>query len=191
MNENLEKLGIHAMGMSLHWIILLGIVFISFILYIYITQTSKEKHHFLTIPIFRFFFPKPPLPKHPKAKHCLNEETLHSLLEKLEKFEKSEKYLKKELNVIWMANFLQTNTKYVSEIIRIHSGKKFNHYINGLRIQYITQKLQEEPQFREYKISYLAEKSGFSSSQVFTIAFKKENQITPSQFIESLKNRTD
>ncbi|KPE52851.1 AraC family transcriptional regulator [Chryseobacterium indologenes] len=38
------------------------------------------------------------------------------------------------------------------------------------------------------KISYLAEKSGFSTREVFTVTFKKETGISPSHFIKELKN---
>jgi len=48
--------------------------------------------------------------------------------------------------------------------------------------------LYEEPKHREYKISYLAELCGFSSREVFTTIFKKETGISPSYFIDHLKN---
>lgn len=38
-----------------------------------------------------------------------------------------------------------------------------------------------------YKLSYLAEMSGFTSHSKFTMAFKNAMGITPSQFIEELK----
>ncbi|MDQ0065761.1 hypothetical protein [Chryseobacterium lathyri] len=64
------------------------------------------------------------------------EDTVKSLLEKLEKFEASEKYLRKDASLTWLANNLNTNTKYLSEIIKIEKGKNFSNYINGLRINF-------------------------------------------------------
>jgi AraC-like DNA-binding protein len=115
------------------------------------------------------------------------DETTKVLLHKLEKFEMSEKFLRKEINTSWLANHLNTNPKYLSETINIYKGKNFTTYINGLRIDYIVRKLYNNPKYREYKISYLAEECGFASSQVFVIAFKKINEVTPSYFIQSLK----
>jgi len=88
---------------------------------------------------------------------------------------------------VYLANLLNTNTKYLTEIIRQHTGKNFNNYINGLRIQYITEKLYHDPKYREYKISYLAEESGFSSREIFAVTFKKETGVSPSYFIAKLQ----
>ncbi|NHQ67331.1 helix-turn-helix transcriptional regulator, partial [Elizabethkingia miricola] len=46
--------------------------------------------------------------------------------------------------------------------------------------------LYNNPLYREYKISYLAEECGYSSHQVFITAFRKETGMTPSYFIKQL-----
>lgn len=115
------------------------------------------------------------------------DDTTKVLLIKLEKFEASNNFLKKNINRTWMANKLNTNTRYLSETIKTQRNKTFTNYINGLRINYITHQLVEDPLYREYKINYLAEECGYASSQVFVIAFKKETGLTPSYFIEKLK----
>ncbi|NHQ71954.1 helix-turn-helix domain-containing protein, partial [Elizabethkingia miricola] len=51
---------------------------------------------------------------------------------------------------------------------------------------YIIDKLYNNPLYREYKISYLAEECGYSSHQVFITAFRKETGMTPSYFIKQL-----
>ena len=116
-------------------------------------------------------------------------ETVNSILKKLEKFEKQKKYIKKDVNLASLATYLGTNTKYLSEIIKLHKGKSYSSYINGLRIDYIVSLLYEEPKYREYKISYLGELCGFASREVFSIVFKKETGITPFYFIENLKKK--
>lgn len=117
------------------------------------------------------------------------DETVKSLLQNLEKFEKSEGYLKKEVSLTWLAHHLNTNTKYLSEIIKTYRDKNFADYINELRIDYIVDKLYNEPKYRLYKISSLAEECGFASPRVFLTAFKKINEVTPSYFIRELENR--
>lgn len=117
----------------------------------------------------------------------ISEDTTASLLHKLAKFEKSEKFLKKDMSLSSLSTSLNTNPRYLSEIIKQHRGKNFNNYLHGLRIYYITNKLYETPVFREYKISYLAEFCGFSSREVFAVIFKKETGVTPSYFISQLK----
>ncbi|MCT3897594.1 helix-turn-helix transcriptional regulator [Elizabethkingia anophelis] len=109
------------------------------------------------------------------------------LFEKLSKFEEDQEFIRGDISRVYLANSLNTNTKYLSEIIKQHTGKSFNNYINGLRINYITELLYKEPKYREYKISYLAEVCGFASREVFATVFKKETGVTPSYFISQLK----
>ena len=124
-----------------------------------------------------------------KSTYGISEEMTNFILKKLGKFEVSGKFLRKDINLTWLSNHFNTNSKYISEVIKVHRNKNFNSYINGLRIQYITNKLIEDPVYREYKISYLSEECGYASTQVFVIAFKKETGVTPSHFIDQLKNQ--
>lgn len=117
----------------------------------------------------------------------ITDKTMKMLLQKLENFERSEKYLHKDISLTVLANSLHTNTRYLSEIIKIYRNKNFADYINGLRIDYIIHKLYNDQKYRQYKISSLAEECGFASAKVFVNAFKKINDVTPSYFIEQLK----
>ncbi|WP_415326895.1 helix-turn-helix domain-containing protein [Chryseobacterium sp. MMS23-Vi53] len=118
----------------------------------------------------------------------IHDDTVNSILQKLNKFENSERFLKKDKTLTSLANSLDTNPRYLSEIIKQYKGKNFNNYLNGLRIHHITQLLYKEPIYREYKITYLAEHCGFASREVFAIAFKKETGVTPSYFINQLRS---
>lgn len=117
----------------------------------------------------------------------ISDNTLSLVLNKLEEFEKSDFYLKKNISLNYLSNFSGVNHRYVSETIKVHKGKTFSAYINDLRIDFITKLLYEEPKYRRYKISYLADICGFSSREVFASAFKKRTGISPSFFIENLK----
>lgn len=122
-----------------------------------------------------------------KKLSIISDDTLKAILKGLIKFEMSDKYLRKDMNIVWLSNHLNTNTKCLSDIIKNHKEKNFNSSINSLRIEYITKKLYSNPIYRGYKITYLAEECGYASSQVFVLAFKKETGVTPSYFIENLK----
>ncbi len=124
-----------------------------------------------------------------KSSVTIPDEITRVLLRKLEKFEASEKYLRKEVNLTWLTNYLNTNNKYLSEIIKVYRGKSFSSYINVLRINYIIHKLYNEPKYRDYKITYLAEESGFATYKAFVISFKNEYGVTPSYFIQKLKEK--
>lgn len=120
-------------------------------------------------------------------RNIISKETEARILKRLETFERSEKYLKKDLTISTLSAQLNTNSKYLSEVIKNNKDLSFSNYINYLRINYIVQKLYHEPQYREYKISYLAEVSGYASPQVFVTAFKKVHGVTPSYFLQNLK----
>lgn len=105
------------------------------------------------------------------------------LLLKLDKFEKSQKFINPKLTISTLAVQLKTNTTYLSEVINNHKGKNFNSYINELRIKYICEKIYSHPEYLNYKISYLAEESGFASHSAFATVFKSVTGISPSVFL--------
>jgi|GEM_PF-254052 len=113
-------------------------------------------------------------------------ETVEILLAGLDKFEISNRFTKKEVNLGYLTNYLGTNSKYLTEILREYKRKSFSQYINDLRIDYIMKLLYSEPKYREYKIDYLAKECGFSSRNIFTRAFKNKTGMLPSYFIENL-----
>jgi AraC-like DNA-binding protein len=118
-------------------------------------------------------------------------ETERLLLNKLKKFESTSKFTNKDISLAVLAGQFDTNTKYLSEIINKHYHVNFNTYINKLRINFIIEKLKDEPNFCNYKISYLAEISGFASHSSFTTVFKSICGISPITFIDLLKNESD
>lgn len=109
------------------------------------------------------------------------------LLEKLHDFEKQHLYLERKVSLSYVAAKVETNTKYLSYIIKRHKGKDFNKYINDLRIDYIVQKINDEPAYRQYKINVLAEEAGFSSHSKFATIFKANVGSSPSEFIKYLQ----
>jgi len=115
------------------------------------------------------------------------EETENAILKRLEDFETTTNYTNQNMSLPVLAKQLNTNTKYISEIIHTHKNKNFNTYINELRINHIIQLMKEDKKYLNYKVSYLAEESGFSSHSAFTVVFKSITGITPKQFVSFLK----
>jgi AraC-like DNA-binding protein len=121
-------------------------------------------------------------------KNSIPAETEQQILNKLKKFESSSKFTNKDISLAVLAGHFETNTKYLSEIINKHYHINFNTYINKLRVNFIIEKLKNEPNFCNYKISYLAELSGFTSHSSFATVFKSISGISPITFIDILKN---
>ena len=114
-------------------------------------------------------------------------ETEQALLAKLKKFESSTRFTNKEMSLAVLSAQFDTNTKYLSEIINRHRQDNFNTYINKLRIGYIIEKMKSDSNYLNYKISYLAEESGFSAHSSFATVFKSITGIAPTTFIDFLK----
>jgi len=106
------------------------------------------------------------------------------ILGKLRQFENTAKFTNPKLTIATLAVQFKTNTTYLSEIINREKGKNFNSYINELRINYICNKIYANPEYLNYKISYLAESCGFNSHSAFTTVFKNATGISPSAFLK-------
>lgn len=129
--------------------------------------------------------------KEPSKKSAIPEETEQLLLNKLKRFENSTRFVNKDMSLALLAGQFDTNIKYLSEVINKHYQVNFNTYINKLRINYIVEKLKTDPNYMNYKISYLAEASGFSSHSSFATVFKNITGLAPVTFIDLLKNEKE
>ncbi|GEM_PF-2296260 len=118
----------------------------------------------------------------------ISEQTEKLIYERLLAFEESKMFTERNFTLSNLATILETNNKYVSFIINKYYDENFNEYINTLRLKYIVKLLYEDKSYLSYKISYLSEKSGFSSHSKFTQSFKKKYKIGPSEFIKELKS---
>ncbi|WP_419494137.1 helix-turn-helix domain-containing protein [Chryseobacterium bernardetii] len=115
--------------------------------------------------------------------------TEQKLLVKLQEFEKSGLYLQNCFSLSSLVVHCETNSKYLSHVIKKYRGKDFNNYINELRINYILEKLGKYPQYRNYKMATLAAEAGFSSPNKFAMVFKKHTSISPSLFVKHLADK--
>ena len=122
-----------------------------------------------------------------KNKRVLSLEVEQKILDSLKRFELEAEFLKPTTSLSSLAAFCDTNTKYLSHVLNQNIGKDFNSYVNTLRVNYGIEKLQNDPAFRTYKISYLAEFLGFSSHSKFTAVFKEITDLPPSTFIMYLE----
>lgn len=144
------------------------------------------------IVVSRKNFLKPTLKKTPEKKSLnIPEATEKAILEKLKRFEKTTKFTSSDMSLSVLAGQFETNTKYLSEIINKHYNDNFNTFINKLRISYIIEKLRTDPEYVNYKISFLASESGFSSHSNFATVFKSIVGMTPATFINLLKEEKE
>lgn len=113
-------------------------------------------------------------------------DTFENLKRKMSSFEEQQHFLDPNISSTVIANQFETNTKYITYVIRKLYNQDFTTYINTLRINHICRLLVNDQKYRQYKISYLAEAAGFSSHSKFASVFKKIKGISPSEFIANL-----
>lgn len=117
-------------------------------------------------------------------------ETEERLLQELRKLEDKRFFLQKEISLSSLAAQLNSNPKYVSYLINEHKGKDFSNYINELRVVYVIEKFQNDPEFLKYKLAFIANLCGFSSHSKFTAVFKNVTGLSPSAFIALMKEES-
>lgn len=106
-------------------------------------------------------------------------EEVSELLERIKTLVDDEKlFLYPNLKVSDLAVRLHTNRNYIYHAINVEMGTSFSDYINGLRIDYAAQLLENQP---ELPINDVIIKSGFTSSSAFYRNFKKFKGITPTE----------
>lgn len=117
------------------------------------------------------------------------EEVIKSILKELQNFEKKQHFLNKGITLSSLAQSINTNTTYLSEVINSHKEKSFTTYLNDLRIDYALKRLVEDKWFRSYKLAVIADELGYNNAQAFTAAFKKNTQTTLSAYIKEIQKK--
>ncbi|MDG4947053.1 AraC family transcriptional regulator [Weeksellaceae bacterium KMM 9713] len=109
----------------------------------------------------------------------------------LANFEDKAHFLRSSISLAKLATYCKTNIKYLSYYINKYKGVNFNHYINELRVNYLLEKLKEDPMLRRSKMSKLAKIGGFSSQNKFSTIFKEFTDMTPSAYIKKLNKEEE
>ncbi|QHI34969.1 hypothetical protein IMCC3317_03150 [Kordia antarctica] len=109
------------------------------------------------------------------------------LLEKLEEFEDKREYLSLDCSLSFVAEKLESNTSYVSNLINNYKNKTFKSYITELRINTALIRLKNDGKLRSYTIKAIAEEFGFKRQETFSKAFKSQTGIYPSQYLKKLR----
>jgi AraC-like DNA-binding protein len=114
---------------------------------------------------------------------------IKQILERLHLFEIQKLYLKSNVTVKTLSEQFETNDKYLSKIVNLYKNKRFNDYINDLRIDEVVTRLQQDKDLKKHRIESLAIDFGFNNAESFSIAFDKRTGLKPSYFIKELINK--
>lgn len=104
------------------------------------------------------------------------------LLSKLDQLVIHEKiFINDKLSIEDIAVKLDTNTKYISQLINETYNKNFYNFINFYRIEEAKRLLISEEN-EKYSILGIAQSVGFVSKSTFNVAFKRYTGVTPTEF---------
>ncbi len=105
------------------------------------------------------------------------------LYDRLRRLMKAEKpYLDSKLNLPSLAETLDTNTKYLSQVVNNHFGGNLQQFINEFRIEEAKRKLLDED---NQNLTYfgIGQLCGFRNKSTFYKVFKKATDLTPHEFV--------
>ena len=89
-----------------------------------------------------------------------------------------------KLSIQDVAFLLNTNSKYISQVLNEHYGKNFFSFINHYRVEEAKQLLSSN-MADKYSILGIGQMAGFSSKSSFNEAFKVITGVTPSVYKQS------
>jgi len=115
-------------------------------------------------------------------KSTLTPERAEFYLKKLLTVMETEKpYTDHDLSLPKLAASLSLPTHHLSQIINERLNQNFFDFINSYRIEEAKRKLLD-PASKHYSLLVIAEEVGFNSKSAFNTAFKKQTNLTPSEF---------
>jgi len=94
-------------------------------------------------------------------------------------------YLDPNLSLKQLAEQLETNTKYLSQVINHFSGSNFQQYLNAYRINRFTSELNSG-NFRHLTLFGLAQYCGFINKSTFFKVFKEMLGETPKSYMAKM-----
>jgi len=119
----------------------------------------------------------------------LNDSQKHALLESITHImELTQEYCKEDFSLEKLASLVNSNSKYVSQIINETYHKNFNIYVNEYRVQEARVRLMDTEHYGHYTIKAIAESIGYKSTTTFVNAFRNITGITPSVFQKMAKS---
>ena len=90
-----------------------------------------------------------------------------------------------EFSLDKLAELVQSNQNYVSQVINIALKKNFRSCLNSYRIREV-QRLFSEPDAAKYTIESLATMAGFKSPSAFRKAFREITGVSPSFYVKGV-----
>lgn len=93
-------------------------------------------------------------------------------------------YLDPKLTLQKLANLLETNTKYLSQVVNFHGGMNLQRFVNNYRVNEAKAKILSQRN-QNLTLFGVATQCGFKNKSTFYKVFKQTTGMTPMEFIKS------
>jgi len=124
-------------------------------------------------------------------KSGLKPETYAEYTDKIMEYMKTEKpYLDSSFSIQKMAEDLQIQKFYITQVLNEHLNKNFYTFVNDFRIEEVKNIIKNNKN-NKYTLLSLAFDAGFNSKTSFNTTFKKYTGKTPSQYRKEVLNNVD
>jgi AraC-like DNA-binding protein len=98
--------------------------------------------------------------------------------------EQEKPFLNPKLTLINLADLIDVTANHLSQTINQYEKVNFHDFVNKYRVEEFIKRAKSNNNF---SILANALDSGFNSKSSFNIVFKKFKEITPSKYMDSLK----
>lgn len=118
------------------------------------------------------------------AKYCssnLDSERRNALADAVaDVMENTEEFCDPDFSLDRLAKKVESNPKYVSQVINEVYGKNFSNFVNHYRIRTAATRLADQAGYGHLTIKAIGDSVGYRSATTFINAFRKINGMTPS-----------
>lgn len=95
-------------------------------------------------------------------------------------------YLEPTLTLGDLAELTGVSTNHLSQVLNEVAGKNFYDYVNSFRLQHFLNVYQSK-EYKNFTILALAYECGFKSKSTFNTFFRKNMDMTPSEYVKNIK----
>jgi AraC-like DNA-binding protein len=117
------------------------------------------------------------------TRKAVNNDLVSKMEKILDDYFEEEKSLQGLPTVEYLASELNLTARYLSDMLRLHTGQNAQHHIHDKLIEKAKEYLLNE----QFSVSETAYQLGFEHPQSFSKLFKKKTELTPNEFKQSFQ----
>lgn len=103
--------------------------------------------------------------------------------------ESQQPFCSSDFSLTTLAALVDSNSKYVSQVINDVFKKNFSTFVNEYRVNLACERLTDQANFGHYSMNGIGDSVGFKTGATFTTVFKKMTGITPSVYQKMSRQR--